>query len=102
MIHGLLKGGGGICEAKVHHIWLVEAILHLEGCLPSILLLNSDVVIPLAYVQSYEEFLFLQLFQDLLDPGNGVDISHCPLVNFPIVLDGVQAAILLFNKELGR
>jgi hypothetical protein len=56
-VHGFLEGGRGVGKAKVHHIGLVKAVLCLKGHIPSVFLLDPNVVVSPAYVQSCKKFL---------------------------------------------
>ena len=50
-------------------------------------------------VKSGKECLPVQLFQDEINPGHGIDISVRPFVNVTIVLDKVKTSILFMDKE---
>jgi hypothetical protein len=86
-IHRPLECQWGVRQAKVHDIWLVQAIWRLEHYFMTIFGLDLDVVIAPSDVECSEERLALQLFEDVRNLGNRIDVADRPLVNFPVVLD---------------
>jgi hypothetical protein len=51
LIHYSLKGGRTIGETKVHHEWLKEASIFVEGFFPLIALLDMDIIISPVHVE---------------------------------------------------
>ena len=49
--HCSTKSGRGVCESEVHHHRFVKSKWGFKSHLPSVLLLNVDVVIPPPYVK---------------------------------------------------
>ena len=48
---------------------------------------DLDVIIAPSDIKCGEERLALQLFKDVRNLGNRIDVVDRPLVNFPVVLD---------------
>jgi len=70
-----------------------------EGGFPFVSFFNSDVVVSPVYVEFGEEGSSLKLFQDRLDQGERVVVADCLFVQFPVVLDGSEFSVLLFDEE---
>ena len=51
-----LKGGGGICEAKWHHLVLVVTIARAEGGLFDVILMNADLIVSPSKINFGEDF----------------------------------------------
>jgi hypothetical protein len=51
LIHHNLECGQTIGETKVHHKWLKEALVCVEGGLPLIALADTDIIVSLAHIE---------------------------------------------------
>ncbi|KAF8237668.1 hypothetical protein L208DRAFT_1245904, partial [Tricholoma matsutake] len=83
-----------------HHHWLKQPSVRLEGCLPLISILDSDVVIPPSDVQFCEPFCPSQFIQQVSYQWQQVGVLDRAIIQIPVVLtwsQGIQ--VLLRNKE---
>jgi len=94
-----LEGGRGVGQAEEHYSWFEQPLRGFEGGLPFVAFLDPDVIVSPSYVKFGEEGSSLELLQDCFDQREGVVVANCLLVQFPIVLDGSEFSILLFDEE---
>ena len=69
-------------------MWLVKPSRCFKGSLPSVFFFYADVVIAPSNVECGEEFLSMQLFQDLFNAGYWVHVTDGPAIDLPVVLRG--------------
>ncbi len=95
VVHHCLEGGGGVCEAEDHYRQLKEAAISAEHCFFFIALLDPNIVILPTDVQLGEVFCAMEL----VDERKRIAILNRHLIQFPIVLDRMEGAILLLDEE---
>ena len=102
VIHELLEGGGRIGETKEHYGWFEESLMSNESSFPLVPIFDLDIVISPTDVKFGEDLCPLEFIDEVGNEWKGVCVTDCVFVNISVVLTGVEATILLFNKEERR
>ncbi|KAG5735534.1 hypothetical protein E4T56_gene11016 [Termitomyces sp. T112] len=102
VVHYGLEGGRAINESEEHNKQLKQSLVSLEGSLPLISLLNAHIVVTPLDVQLSEVLHTPEVVDELGDDGERVMVLHCHGVEYPVVLDQLKGAILLFDEENQR
>ncbi|KAF8240201.1 hypothetical protein L208DRAFT_1234020, partial [Tricholoma matsutake] len=71
-----------------HHRWFKQPLIRLEGCLPLISVLDSDVVIPPLNVQFCKPFRPSQFVQQVPYQRQWVGVLDRSIVQVPVILAG--------------
>ena len=99
-LHGSLKEGWCIAQAKVHDCGDVCALLGFYGRFVLVLILNANVTIAPSNVEFGEEGFAMQCFHCLSDAGNRVVVLLGDCIHSSVVHDdALLIAILLPNGE---
>ncbi|KAG5336712.1 hypothetical protein C0989_012024 [Termitomyces sp. Mn162] len=98
VVHHSLEGGRAISKSKEHNEWLKQSPVGLEGSLPLISLVNAHIVVTPLDIQLSEVLHTLEV-DELGDEGERVMALHHHGVEYPVVLDQLEGAILLFDEE---
>jgi len=96
-----LEGSGGVGQSEEHDPWFEQSCRGFEGGFPFVAFFDSDIVVSPPYIELGEERSTLELFQDCFDQGERVVIADRLFIQLPVILDGSQFPILLFNEEEG-
>src|ERR1700747_2372688 len=101
MVHHGLERGRRICKSKEHNHGLEKPSVRLERRLPLVSVANSDVVVTPPDVKLREEGRGLSIYSresvhEFSDKGEWGRVAYRPGVEFAIVLDGSEVAVLLF------
>ena len=99
--HELLKSGGGVGHAKEHDSGFIESVVGDEGTLPLVTLLDTDIVVSPSYIKLSEDLGIFEFVDEVGDQGKGICISDCVAIEVSVVLTGLEASILFFDKEEG-
>ncbi|KAG5333908.1 hypothetical protein C0989_004680, partial [Termitomyces sp. Mn162] len=99
VIHHGLKGGGAIGEPKEHNKWLEQSLVGPEGGLLLISFLDVHIVVTPLDVQFSEVSCTLEVVDELRDEGERVTVLHHHGIENPVVLNQLERAILLLDKE---
>ncbi|KAG5349176.1 hypothetical protein C0989_005448 [Termitomyces sp. Mn162] len=99
VVHHGLEGGGAIGESKEHNKQLKQSLVGLEGSLLLIFLLNVHVVVTPLDIQLSEVLHTLEVVDELRDEGERVTVLHHHDIEYSVVLDQSEGAILLFDEE---
>ncbi|KAG5350337.1 hypothetical protein C0989_011515 [Termitomyces sp. Mn162] len=96
--HGL-EGSRAIGESKEHNKWLEQFPVGSEGSLLLISLMNAHIVVTPPDVQLSEVLHTLEVVDELRDKGERVTVLHHHNIEYLVVLDQLEGAILLFDEE---
>ena len=99
VVHERLECRRTVTESEVHDARLEETLVGDEGSLPFVAFLNPDVVVAPTDVELGEDFRALQLVDDVGCEGQGIAIFHSDVVEFAVVLDEAEFAVLLLDEE---
>ncbi|KAG5349114.1 hypothetical protein C0989_005821 [Termitomyces sp. Mn162] len=99
VIHHGLEGGWAVGETKEHNKWLKQSPVGPEGHLPLISLLNVHIVVTPLDIQFSEVLCTLEVVDELGNGRKRVAILYHHGIEYPIVLDQSEGAILLFDEE---
>ncbi len=102
VVHHPLERGRGVCEPKEHDGGFEEASVCVEGSLFFIPFSDSDIVVSPTDIELREVFGAVKFVDKFRDEGERVSVLDCHLVQFAIVLDWAQSAILFLSKEERR
>jgi hypothetical protein len=101
MVHHVLKCRRGITEFKWHNFGFEEPLLCFYCCDPLTSRVYSNVVVPIPNIEFEHKFGLLHLIKYDINPGQGVYIWDSPPIDFPIIIDWLSLATLLFDVEEG-
>ena len=101
-VHELLKGGRGISKAKEHYSWFKESLMGDKSGFPLVSILDTDIVISPMDVELGKNLHPLEFINEVRDEWERICITDCVFINIAVVLTGVEATVLLFNKEERR
>jgi len=89
------------CETEEHNQRFKQASVNLEGCLPLISYLDPYIVVSLTDVKLGEipHFSFGYFVEDIWDQSQRVGVLHYHHVELQVVLNKMEAPILLFYEE---
>ncbi|KAG5350705.1 hypothetical protein C0989_009606 [Termitomyces sp. Mn162] len=96
--HGL-EGGRAIGESKEHNEQLKQSPVGPEGSLPLISLLNVHIIVTPPDIQLSEVLHTPEVVDELRDEGKRITVLHHHGIEYLVVLDQLEGAILLFDKE---
>ena len=99
VVHHPLEGRWGVAESKEHDRGLIQTLIGPEGCLPLVVLLDANVVVPPLYVQLGEVLCIAMLVYQLLDERQWVPVLDGVLIELLAVLDGSEGAAALEDEE---
>ena len=99
VIHETLEGGGGIGETKEHHCRFEEPFMGDKGSFPLMSIFDSDIIVSPLDVELGEDFCPLKFIDEVKNEGKRVCITDGVFIAVAIVLTGLEATILLFDKE---
>jgi hypothetical protein len=100
-VHHTLKCCGGVGEAKEHDERFEKTPVGAKHRFSFIALLDADVGVFPPYVKLGEDMRAFELIDELAYEGEGVRVLDHAGVQVPIILDGAQASVFLFDKENG-
>ena len=100
-IHKGLKGGGRVAKAEGHDEGFEDAKGALEGGLPLIAMLDANVVVASTDVELCEVARALELVDEFRNQGQGSGVFDGDVVEIAVVLNGLEAIALFFDKEKG-
>ncbi|KAG5334194.1 hypothetical protein C0989_004080 [Termitomyces sp. Mn162] len=99
VVHYGLEGGRAISESKEYNEWLKQFPVGPESSLPLISLLNAHIIVTPLDIQLSEVLHTLEVVNELGDEGERVTVLHCHGIEYLIVLNQSEGAILLFDEE---
>ena len=102
VVHESLEGGGGVGEAEEYYSWFKEFLMGNESSFPLMSILDSDIVISPMDIKFDEDLCPLEFINEVRNEWKGVCITDCMFVNIVVILTGMEATILLLNKEERR
>ena len=102
LVHHGLKHGGRVAESEEHDGGFVGSSVADERCFPFIAFLNSYVIVTPLKVYLREVLQSLELVDKLQDEQERVIVSHCVLIEVPVVLHHLLLSVFLWHKEHGR
>ena len=99
VIHEVLESGGGIGEAKEHYSGLKESLMGDKGSFPLMSIFDSDIIVFPLDVELGEDFHPLEFIDEVRNEGKRVCVTDSVFVDIAVVLTGLEATILLFDKK---
>jgi hypothetical protein len=107
MVHHGLEGRQGVREAEEHDHRLKQSLVRLECGLPLVAIVDSDVIIPPADIELRKECRSTTVhsrepIHEFANEGERGGVSNGERIQFSVVLDGSEIAILLFDEEEGE
>jgi len=94
-----LEGGWRVGESEEHNCWLEESLRSEECRFPFVSFLNVDIVISPLYVKFSEEGATSEAVNSLGNEWGNVAVFLGPMVDRAIVLNWMELAVFLFDKE---
>ena len=99
VIHEVLESGRGISETEEHHSWFEESFMGDKGGFPLMPVFDLDIIVPPSDIEFGEDFCPLEFINKVRNEWERVCATDRMFVNVVIVLAGLKATILLFDKE---
>ena len=99
VIHEALESGGGIDETEEHYCRFAESFMGDKGSFPLMSIFDSDIIVSPSNVELDEGFRPLEFIDEVRNEGKRVCITDSVFVDVAIVLTGLEATVLLFDKE---
>ena len=101
-IHKCLEHRRRSTKSKKHHHWFKQSQGSDEGGFPLVALLNSNIVISPLYIELSEMGKLSEVGDEVGDKREGIHIFDGMFIEISVILDWLEFAILLFDKEEGR
>lgn len=95
----MLKGGGGVDEAKWNHIPLVVTLACSKRCFPFLSFSDSDLVVPPSQIKLGIPYSFGKSGQSFLDEGQWVPVFDGQFVNMTIIDTESQGGIGFLDEK---
>ena len=102
VVHEVLERGRGIGKPEEHYRWFEEAFMCDESGLPLVTVLDADIVVPPADVKFSKQFGIFEFVDEVGDEGEWIGVAGGMFVQVSVILTGVEATVLLFDKEERR
>ena len=102
VVHESLEHGGGVGKPEEHYRWFEEAFMCNESGLPLVTVLDVDVVVPPADVKLSKQFGIFEFVDEVGNEGKWIGVAGGMFIQVSVILTGVEATILLFDKEERR
>ena len=102
VVHESLECGRGVAKAKEHDCQFEESFVRDEGRLPLVAIFDADIVVPPTNIEFGEVASVFQLVHEVGDKGKGVGVTGGVFVEVPVILAGMEFAILLLDEEEER
>ena len=99
VIHEALESGGGIGETEEHHRKFKESFIGDKGSFPLMSIFDSDIIVSPLDVELGEDFRPLEFIDEVRNEGKRVCVTDSVFIDIAIVLTGLEATILFFDKE---
>ena len=102
LVHHPLERRRRVGEPEEHDRRLEQSTVRPERCLPLVSFLHVHVVVSPSDVHLGEDLCALELIDELLDQWQWVTVLDRELIEFPVILDGSQLPIFLFDEKEWR
>ena len=102
VVHEPLERGRGVGKSEEHYRWFEEAFMRNESGLPLVTVLDADVVVPPADIKLSKQFGIFEFVDEVGNEGKWIGVAGGMFIQVSVILTGVEAAILLFDKEEWR
>jgi len=99
VVHYSLEGSGTVGHSKEHHEKFEEAAVSAKGRFPFISRLNAYIIEAPADIQFHGVPSSAELGDEFGNEGEGISVLDGYGIQYTIVLDQLEQAIFLLNKE---
>jgi hypothetical protein len=107
VVHHGLEGGRGVGESEEHHHWFEESSVCFECGLPLVAIVDADVIVPPVDIKLRKERRSTTVhsrepIHEFAYQGEWGSVSDGECIQFAVVLDGSEIAVLLLDEEEGE
>ena len=102
VIHQSLECSWAVTEPKVHNTGFKESTINDKGSFPFVTFLNPDVVVASSDIKLSENVCTFKLSDNIKGEWQRVAVLDCDIVEFSVVLNEVEFAVLFLNEEDGQ
>ena len=99
VIHKALESGRGIGETEEHHSGFKESLMGDEGSFSLMSIFDSDIIVSPSDIEFGEDFHPLEFINKVGNEGKRICATDSVFIDIAIVLTGLEATVLLFDKE---
>ena len=102
IIHDSHESGRCVTKPKRHYKPFIQTLFRFKSCFPSIMLSNTDLMIPTTQIQFCKISCMFQLIKQIINMRKRIPVFNGDIVKGPIVNAHPPRPILLRNQDYRR